>query len=221
VLRLLQGRKGEAIADQRAVTAISGLNFDLKSGQQALEHHIPNIGHGIAKHIDEILAAKKSSRKADLKGKVGTGIEELDEADPEMLAAVDSICDLMRISGISFRKAKNLFDHDVKSVSDLPPGELTHREQIHLKHIDELGKRIPRYKIDSFSRKFATALTHFNSRHKSFLQFTIAGSFRRGRDEAKDIDILLFSQVRETLNAHFIFRMTLMYSICAMDLLKI
>lgn len=194
VLRLLQGKKGEARANQNAITSIAGLNFELKSGKEALDAHVPNIGKEIAKHIDEILSVKPSKAKSLLS--IGhTGIPDLDSEEPELLQEVNSICDLMRISGISFKKAKDLYEHGVKSIDDLPQSELSHREAVYLKHIDEFAKRIPRKKIEIYSNEFKKALNSFNARHRTHLDYSVTGSYRRERHDSRAVDILLFSCV--------------------------
>lgn len=195
VYRLLEAKKGESRADDIAITAISGLNFDLTSGKQALDAHIPNIGQGIARHIDEILSVKPSEWVPTKDGlAIGkTGVPDLDTLDEDTCHMINSICDLMRVSGITFKKAHALYEQGIYSANDLPEGELTHREAVYLQYLNELSKRIPREEIKKFVDSFGKALDTFNARNKTQLGFSVTGSYRRELPDSRAIDLIMWS----------------------------
>jgi len=93
---------------------------------------------------------------------------------------------LNTITGIGPSKAKNLLNDDItydKLISNPEKykNDLTHHQLIGLKYINDLNKSIPRSVIDTVKLFLDTF---------DFI-FIICGSYRRGKSECGDIDILI------------------------------
>lgn len=119
---------------------------------------------------------------------------------------------LTRVSGIGPAKAKELVDAGIKTLEDLKKHEdkLTNHQKIGLKlvyifhcashpkqyiiniqnlhrHFDDFEKKIPREEIEEIESILKECITEMD---EDFI-VTICGSYRRGKKESGDIDVLL------------------------------
>lgn len=195
LLRQMQDEKWEAIADERAIATLEGLDFNLTSGKQALQLNLPNIGKAIAHHIDQILTNSDPDK---------TGIPDLDDLPKADKEKIEALMDLMTVSGVGPKKAIQYYNQGIRSAAQLASvghvvrrksGELTHREAIGIKYLSELKKSIPREEVGKFGEAFGDAVNTVNETYKTQLTYMLVGSYRRGAQKMGDIDIILVSQV--------------------------
>tara|TARA_Y100000768_G_scaffold348119_1_gene296856 strand:+ start:879 stop:1799 length:921 start_codon:yes stop_codon:yes gene_type:complete len=166
--------KFKIISFRKAINIISNLDFKIESSEQLKD--IKGIGDGIKKRIDEIIS---SGVLKEIKVNTST---------------IDELNKLKEITGIGPSKAKKLleknitFDKLMNNPSAKILSELTHHQQLGIKFFNDLQKKIPRsviIEVESFLKKFG-------------FDFTICGSYRRGKEESGDIDILIKENIKTT-----------------------
>lgn len=118
---------------------------------------------------------------------------------------------LTRVSGIGPTKAKELVDSGIKTLDDLKKHQekLNHHQKIGLKYriircivliisshnnhkflfryFEDFEKGIPRKEIEQIEKIIEDSIVKLN---KEYI-ITICGSYRRGKEESGDIDVLL------------------------------
>jgi DNA polymerase beta len=159
-----------------AIDQIKKYDKEIISGAD-LRKEIKGIGEKISKRIDEILE---------------TGhLSELNIVNYK--GYIDPLHNLLLISGVGLKRAKEWFDLGYKNVDDVKNAidkkiiKSTHHIDIGIKYYYAFQKKIPRDEIDQIK----VYLKHiFKSLNKNIL-FEICGSYRRGLPESNDIDILL------------------------------
>ncbi|XP_034191254.2 DNA polymerase beta [Osmia lignaria lignaria] len=158
-------------AYRKAAETLSSLSERIKNGQEARK--LPGIGEKIAKKIDEFLSTGKLQKLEDI---------NKDESN----VAINL---LTRVSGIGPAKAKELLDAGIKSLNDLKKHQdkLNHHQKIGLKYFEDFEKKIPREEIEQVEKNMKDAITELGSQYI----VTICGSYRRGKEESGDIDVLL------------------------------
>lgn len=163
---------------QELIQIIKKYPDEIKSGEQI--KHLKGVGKGSVRRVDEILSKGKL---AEIK---------IDREDKKLLA---EIADLMNIHGIGESTALYLIkNYDIHSISDLKKaykeGKVPLNEQIllGLKYAKVYQRRIPREEIDEIGKYFKSVLEKLDPE----LEFVICGSYRRGKKESGDMDILLF-----------------------------
>ncbi|XP_011163672.1 DNA polymerase beta [Solenopsis invicta] len=158
-------------AYRKAAGTLGALTERVQSGKEAKK--LPGIGEKIAKKIDEFLQTGKLQKLEDIKK---------DETNV-------SISLLARVSGIGPAKAKELVEAGIKTLEDLKKhqNKLTHHQKLGLKYFDDFEKKIPRAEIVEIEKILKKAIKELNSAYL----ITICGSYRRGKEESGDIDVLV------------------------------
>lgn len=79
-------------------------------------------------------------------------------------------------------------DHGVRTLEDLTTkAQLTKHQRTGLQYFDEFQQRIPRAEMDQWSSIIKDVILDVNPRYL----ITTVGSYRRGKELSRDIDILL------------------------------
>ncbi|XP_076278545.1 DNA polymerase beta [Lasioglossum baleicum] len=158
-------------AYRKAAGTLSGLPERVASGDAAKK--LPGIGEKIAKKIDEFLSTGKLRKLEDIN-------------KDENNVAINL---LTRVSGIGPAKAKELVDDGIKNIDDLKKhlSKLNHHQKIGLKFFEDFEKRIPREEIEQSEQIMKDAIRKLNDEYI----VTVCGSYRRGREESGDIDVLI------------------------------
>ena len=102
------------------------------------------------------------------------------------------ISELMKIHGIGYKKAEELFKkHNINSIAELKNNLdlLNNVQKKGIKYIDDLQIRIPRNEIIYFDKVIKKIFNNLNSNNESKLE--IVGSYRRGVKDSGDIDIII------------------------------
>lgn len=166
--------KFKSKAIKKAIYNINNYEGLIESGQDAKEN-IKGIGPGIMKRIDEII-------------KTGT------------LSELNNICNnqellntLQTITGVGPQKAKELVSSGIKSLDDLINKinnndiNVNHHIRIGLKYYNDIQLRIPYSEIELMKIYLKDMLNKIDTN----LILEICGSFRRGKKNCGDIDILI------------------------------
>lgn len=99
-----------------------------------------------------------------------------------------------QIEGVGPVTAKKWIQQGYETIADLDLSELTSAQRIGVKYFNDLNQRIPREEIKAFERSLRRYL------RRDQINFIIAGSYRRGAKTSGDIDILVPSQSKKTLD---------------------
>ncbi|RZF36460.1 hypothetical protein LSTR_LSTR009556 [Laodelphax striatellus] len=158
-------------AYRTAASTLASHSTRVTSGKEAQK--LDGVGDKIAKKIDEFLST-------------GT-LKKLENIRNDSIT--DSINLLTRVSGIGPAKAKQLFDSGIRTLDDLHKNQdkLNHHQLIGLKYFDDFEKKIPREEIQEIETIIKESVTQLDPAYL----ITICGSYRRGKNESGDIDVLV------------------------------
>lgn len=168
-------------AFNNGVTAIKRLEKDKTPIPKELKELIAlrGIGKGIAERIMELQKTNK--------------VEEWEKIKKDPV--VKSLAELASILGFGPAMARKLYDLGIKNISDLKANlkniqtkqKLTSTQLIGIKYHAQLKKRIPREEVSKLK-------TYLNKQLKvtdKNAKITITGSYRRGKKDCGDVDVLL------------------------------
>jgi DNA polymerase/3'-5' exonuclease PolX len=164
---------GEAFKANSYLKVISELK-KINDDSELTESNIRSmkgVGDSIYKKIDQILKTGSCSMYDKLK-------EIVDPRDA-----------LLKVHGIGPKRANELVKLGIQSIDDLKKNKeyLNDKQKIGLQYYDELNTRIPRKEIE----KHEVLLKKLLEKTDKNAQLTIAGSYRRRKEDSGDIDILL------------------------------
>jgi len=111
--------------------------------------------------------------------------EYLSGEKPDIPDVPDALTLFQQIEGVGPVTAKKWYDRGFRELADLPLTELTTAQKIGVQFYDDINARIPRVEIEDFERYLRRYL------RRDEIDFVIAGSYRRGKLESGDIDILV------------------------------
>ncbi|CAJ1378951.1 unnamed protein product [Effrenium voratum] len=159
----------------KAALALRSLLEPIASGAQAKA--IKGIGAGMAHRIDVILETGE--------------LKELEELKKD--SDVVALRELRSVHGIGAVRAAELVERGVRSLAQLR--EAVAKHQVHLDaaqalglhHCEEFRQRIPQAEMKEHHRLLEV---HLDKENPSLL-LTICGSYRRGRPDCGDIDVLI------------------------------
>jgi len=174
------GQRFKAASYTKVVEGFKKMNSDI----ELTEHNIKSIkgvGDSLYKKIDDIKKTGTTSMYENIK----------DIKDPRK--------EFMDIHGVGPKKAKELVDAGYGSIEELRKSKdkdslLNNVQLLGLKHYDDLLLRIPYEEIQKHERLLKNVLAKVD---KS-AELTIAGSYRRKKDDSGDIDVLLTSTDKTT-----------------------
>lgn len=159
--------KFQISAIKKSIYAIKQYPNEINSKEEALK--IKGVGEKIACRIEEIISTGN--------------LKELN----------NEINELLNITGIGPQKAKKLNKIGIFTYNDLKKSyneseiELTEDIIIGIKYYEDFNKRIPRTEVDKFKIIFDKVFSELK------LIYNICGSYRRGKIDCGDIDILVTS----------------------------
>jgi apurinic endonuclease APN1 len=167
------GNKWEALQYEKAISSLKESPIKMiYSGKELLA--LPFIGKGIVQKVEEYLQTGKVKLLEEFK------------KNPKIKAYTE----LTKIFGVGFKHAKKMVDSGIFSVKDLKQSNypLTESQKKGLKYYDDLIKKIPRKESEKIKKIIEKELkTMYGKDAKVYL----AGSYRLGKKESGDIDLLL------------------------------
>lgn len=127
-------------------------------------------------------------------------LEEIEDAkiDPKMSV----LQEFYDIWGVAAKTAQEFYKKGWRDRDDIVENGwdgLTRVQQIGLKYYDEIQKKVPRSEVEEIGQ---IVLSHTNELRRGF-QMVIAGSYRRGKTESGDVDVIL-SHPEETATSDII-----------------
>ncbi|XP_013142721.1 PREDICTED: DNA polymerase beta-like isoform X1 [Papilio polytes] len=157
-------------AYKKAAGVLAAQSRKIQSGEEAKK--LDGIGDKISKKIDEYIQTGKLRK-----------IENIHHDEK-----AQAISMLTRISGVGPVKAAELVKDGIVTVEDLKRSKhlLNHHQLLGLKYFEDFEKKIPRTEIKAIENKLKALVFDLDSN----FTITICGSFRRGKPESGDIDVL-------------------------------
>ena len=174
-LSVLMSKKGEvfkARAYKKAQETIMTFTNDITNIDQLKGK--PGIGDTIMQKLKEFIE---------------TGSLQLLEKEKENPENI-----LSDIYGVGPKKAKELVEKGIKSITDLRERQdnlLNDVQKVGLKYYEDILERIPRSEIDEYNKIFQK---EFNKIKESDSNYEIVGSYRRGAKQSGDIDVIITSK---------------------------
>lgn len=172
-IRLEQGHQWKAKAYEKVIPILRGYHKDIESSIEAKS--IPGIGTSMAAKIDEIL-------------KTGT-LSELSSASLTKINEKDEILKLFQsIERVGPKTALKWYNAGYRKLTDIPPDVCNTGQWLGIQLHSQLTQRIPRAEIQQCEQLLHSLLD------PQSIQFQICGSYRRGKSDSGDIDILIIAQ---------------------------
>jgi DNA polymerase/3'-5' exonuclease PolX len=168
-IRIKQDQIFKAKAYEKAITVLRNYPKNIESGEEAKQ--IRGIGQSLASKIDEIV-------------RTGT-LAELNNVIPQDEEKNKVIELFEKIERVGNKTACKWYDLGYRQLSDIPMSECNAGQWIGIQLYHELIQKIPRSEIQYFEQ----ILHHYLDPLE--IQFIICGSYRRGRAESGDIDVLI------------------------------
>lgn len=166
--------KFELNSYKKVISIIKDLNYEITLNNLDKLKGIKYIGSHAIKRIQEILEEGGLNKSSNNMGDIYNKQIEISK--------------LMDIHGIGLVKANKLYNEGIRYKNiDNHLDKLTEEQQVGVKYREEIKNRIPRKEIDKYNIKLKKLLKEFNSN----ILFEICGSYRRGKSDSGDIDILL------------------------------
>uniref|UniRef100_A0A069DYM9 DNA polymerase n=1 Tax=Panstrongylus megistus TaxID=65343 RepID=A0A069DYM9_9HEMI len=156
---------------RKAASVLAKHPVRIKSGEEARK--LNGIGAKIAAKIDEFIHTGKLRK-----------IEEIRKDDTSQAVNL-----LTKVSGIGPAKAQELVKMGIKTIEDLQNNKdkLNHHQLIGLKYFEDFEKKIPRQEIEVIEKIVRKEIGTIDEKYL----ITICGSYRRGKLESGDVDVLL------------------------------
>ena len=173
-------------AIQNAIYKIKKYEFEITSGEYAKDN-INGIGNGIAKRINTILENVKN----------GNSNQYLEKKEYNSKISDN---ELLNITGVGPAKIKKWKDQNINSIEELKKAilenkiKITHHINIGIKYYYDFLKRIPREEVNIIENKCSKICKKINNSNK----FIVCGSYRRGKKDCGDIDILITNPILKT-----------------------
>lgn len=168
-IRIQQDEPFRAAAYEKAIAILRKYPKNIESVEEAKQ--IRGIGTSLASKIDEIL-------------RTGT-LAELNNALPQDEEKKRVIELFEKIERVGNKTACKWYDLGYRQLSDIPMSECNAGQWIGIQLYHELIQKIPRSEIQYFEQILHYYLDPLG------IQFVICGSYRRGRAESGDIDVLI------------------------------
>lgn len=171
--RITEGEKFKAKAYEKAIFVLSQHYKDVESGREASQ--LSGIGKNLTEKIDEILLTGTVSE-------LNPGpINPEDEQKKRVLELFKTI------SGVGDVAAQKWYNAGYRDLNEIPQSICTNEQWICLALREHLKQRIPRSEIAFFELHLHGMLDPLQ------IQFQICGSYRRGRPDSGDIDVLVIA----------------------------
>lgn len=159
------------------IKIITTYPYKITSGKQL--SHIQGVGKKLTARIDEILSKGKLSDVT------------MTEEDIKSLKQIEN---LKKVFGVGDELARKLIAQGITTVSQLKKAyndgkiKLNHKVELGLKYYSNKSIKIPRQEIDTIDGLLNEIVPKINKD----LKHVICGSYRRGKLESSDIDILIY-----------------------------
>ena len=201
----------KALKYENAIEALKDFSEELTNSSQI--KNIPNIVKAMTEKLDELIKTNKVKKLELLKEKYPEGAEEYKK---EKIKEI-----FMTIHGIGDTTAQEIVDLNILTIEELKKRKdeklrgkkknlplLTKKQQKGLVYLEETKERIPRSEIIEFEKLFKKEFMELLNEKDESLEnhiFEITGSYRRGKPDSGDID-LLFTAYNNNKSIYYDFK---------------
>jgi len=171
------------LAYSRALNTIRGITYDITDFDQVSKE----------KYIGPMIISKFKEYKET--GTLALFEREKQKPEYEMRGVYDQIS---QIYGVGPKKADDLIKAGVKSIADLRARQdelLNPNQKAGLKYYEDILERIPRKEIDDYNVMFSSIFQIVGT--SPDFNYEIVGSYRRGKEESGDIDVIITDSSRD------------------------
>lgn len=98
------------------------------------------------------------------------------------------------VPGIGPKKATQLYDEGYRTLNQLPQKVLNAHQQLGIKYHNNLQIPIPRAEIDDIFDRIVDVMYRYNDTYHVDLTMMMAGSYRRGKPQSGDMDVVVASR---------------------------
>lgn len=182
----------KAAALKSAANKILACPVIITSEQIAIQE--AGVSTRIGKKVDEILSTGRLSELDELEGSGGSGGGGGSSGDGGGGGSkITAIQELTQITGLGPKRARTLIDEGITSIGQLKKAvqegqvKLTHHILEGLKWHQDIQVRIPASEVAKIEKILQKELKKISGH----LVLTICGSYRRGRTDCGDIDVLM------------------------------
>eukprot|EP01135_Chromosphaera_perkinsii_P004529 Nk52_evm23s287 gene=Nk52_evmTU23s287 len=177
----VMGDSIRALAFRRARASVSAIPFKIDS--LTIAQQIPNIGSHCLRVIDEFLRYKKVAEVEDM------------EKDNEEYQCRKIFSKVLWTGSKTTDKWFN--EYGWRNLEDIEPEKLNTNQRIGLKHYDDFNTPITREEVEEFKN---ILFTHVFDQIDKHLLVEFCGSYRRGAETCKDVDILVTHPNKDKAN---------------------
>ena len=190
----------KVLSYRKALEGIEKYDEPIMSSSQIKD--IPGIGKSMISKFDELIKTNKVEQLNSLRNKYPEGAEKY--AQEKINIKKRSI--FTQIHGIGDARGQEIVDLNILTIEELKKRKdekirgkkknlpvLNEKEQKALLYFEETNERIPRSEIEEFEKLFKKEFIELlNSKDESLENhiFEITGSYRRGKPDSGDIDLL-------------------------------
>ena len=199
--RIKEVKPFKAKVYREAIEHIKNLNGELNSANDIKD--LPGIGKAITEKLTEYIETGKVKNLEQL-------INEHGDEDYKTQKIKQEKKDVfLQIHGIGDKKAENLIDLGITTIEELKarkneeiPGKgkkklklLNEVQQKGLEYYEEILEKIPREEIEEYKITLQKLFDEATDNNSDDNKFEIVGSYRRGKLQSGDIDIIITSKV--------------------------
>ena len=185
---------GKKVYNEKFVDILSQLEDILqRQGEPFRARAYHKAAESIMTFPDEITDPKQVEKLPGIGKTIMTKLKEY--VDTGKLNAIEKMKNnplnvLTKVYGIGPKKAKQFIDEGLDTIDKLKehPEKLTAAQKVGVQYFDDIEKKIPRSEIDEYKEVFDNV---FKESSPPGSKFEIVGSYRRGKQQSGDIDIII------------------------------
>lgn len=186
--------KGKKVYNEEFVDILGQLEDIMqRQGEPFRSRAYHKAAETIMMYPDEITDPKQLEKLPGIGKTIMTKLQEF--VDTGKLNAIEKMKNnplnvLTKVYGIGPKKAKQFIDEGLDTVEKLKehPDKLTAAQKVGVQYFDDIEKKIPRSEIDEYKEVFEKV---FKESTPPGSKFEIVGSYRRGKQQSGDIDIII------------------------------
>ena len=178
--------KFKAMAYSKAIQALTQyfktISEDIESSEEI--SGIKGIGPKMSNKIDELIQSGKNLE-----------LEEIRKTKPKKSSKQQILEEFQKVYAIGPANAKKLYEeHKIQNMNGLVKESkkknsiLTHAQKVGIRYMEPLQERIPRKYIEAVAKRINQIMQETLG---SCYEMVIAGSYRRGKAESGDVDLMI------------------------------
>ncbi len=186
---------------KEGIENIKNLNNNINSSKDI--EKLPNVGKAIKDKLDEYIRTGKVKNVEELKKKYGTEDyikEKLKQEKKEVFLKIHGIGDaaaekIIELGITNIEELKKRKDEEIQGKGKNKIKLLNDTQQKGLEYYYDILKRIPRKEIEDYKKIIDEEFKKLSNNDIENNKLEIVGSYRRGKEDSGDIDIIITSKL--------------------------